>query len=157
MRPDLHSIFYHAQKNDLMNKTALIIIGSVVAGFALLALYDHYRNDSGFGFSFAGKKVGNDTPSAQPVPKVYTRLNYETQLNPGVKGQEVEVLQRFINAYNGNYDLAVSGIFDDATETRLRAIAGKAGTNLLEFRNNYLNVKYQSDIIAQEIVGGKRA
>lgn len=136
-----------------MNKTALYIIGGVVLGFAALAIYEHYRDHSGFGGIAVGGNVVTGTPIAQP--KKYDGLNVNMILEDGSKGQEVEVLQRYINAYNGNNALSVTGVFDSATNQAVRAIVDKSSTNLLEFRYNFLGLKTNGETIADNIVQGK--
>lgn len=137
-----------------MNKTALYIIGGVALGFIALAVYEHYRDHNGFGgVAVNGNPLTGAATKAQP--KKYEGLNVNLALEDGSKGPEMEVLQRYINAYNGNNGLSITGVYDSSTNEALRKITGKSSTNLLEFRYNFLSLKTNGETLADNIVQGK--
>ncbi len=129
-------------------KKTLILATAVVILLGAIYLIEQWTSPAP-GFFGAGKKWYNpdgnidDALTNSVPPKVYPSLRTNVLLYAGsdLHKNEVEVLQRYINLYDGANTVPVTGNYDDFTANAVERITGKPVTTLHEFRYMYMVTK----------------
>lgn len=113
----------------------LAIAVSVIAAFILHYISEHTPK------KVAAPTTDDNTGTTGSEPaKQFSGFNYNLQLNRNTPNAEAEItlLQEFINAYYGAPQLAVNGVYDEATAAAVRDIAKQENISLFNFRYYYL-------------------
>jgi hypothetical protein len=159
---DLRGLFFNEKTTVLMKNSALILgVAGLVAGLGVLSYMEVRRHRKQAATESNMRQIAAaGVPLAQ---QKFAGFRFTENLNEMTKNAvpEIVALQHMINAYyvqhminayyGGTETIAITGIYDTATQSAVKDITRKYSTSLKEFNFQFL-IKKRGEIVANDLL-----